>query len=731
MSGSNTLTRRRFLEVTALVGGGLVVGCQIGKNAGANSQTTGGTGSVFATGTAGVSSDSAFAPNAWISIGRDGAITFICPRNEMGQDVHTSLAMLLAEELEVDPREVTVVQAPVDPAFTNALLGGQLTGGSTSVRDAWEPLRRGGATARTLLVAAAAARWNVPAAQCRAEGGTVRHPSHGSLRYAELAEAASRLPVPAAADVALKPASQFRVIGKPLPRLDGADKARGKARYGIDATRPGMLYAALAPCPVIGGKVVSFDASKAKSRAGVRAVVDIGEGVAVVADHYFTAKSALADLDVQWDEGPAASLDSGAIVAALEHAVGTPGAVVRQAGDANATLARGMAISARYSTQLLAHMTLEPPNCLALVGPDGVDVWASTQIPQGAHAIAAEAAGVAPERVRIHAQPIGGGFGRRLDYDFVGQAVAIAKAVPGTPVKLIWSREDDVSHDFYRPPSLHVLRGSVAKGRVNAFEHKLISPSVTARLFPGFVKDGIDPFMTEGTADFSYSIPNLDLRSVIQEVGLRVGYWRSVSHAQNAFAIECFLDELAHSEGLDPVAFRLGMLEALPRQAAVLERVAKESGYTATPPRGRAYGVASMQCYGSHVALIAELSGTPEALKIEGLHFALDCGIAIHPDQVVAQIEGAAVTGLMGALRSKVTLAKGRVEQSNFDTFPIPRIREVPPIHVTRIESGEAPGGIGEVGTPLVAPAIANAVFALTSRRIRSLPLEDGGVRFV
>lgn len=734
MSDATALTRRRFLEVASVVGGGLVVGCQIGKNAGpaaANAGAAQAAGSEGAAAIAATPGDALFKPNAWIEIGRDGAITLTCPRNEMGQDVHTALAMLLAEELEVDPREVRVVQAPVDPgAYLNSLIGAQITGGSTSIRDAWEPLRRGGATARTLLVSAAAARWNVPAAECRAEGGRVHHAKLGSLRYAELADDAARVPVPDPKTIALKPASAFRVIGKPLPRLDGADKARGKTRYGIDVALPGMLHAALVQCPVMGGTVVSFDAEAPKKRAGVRAVVDLGEGVAVIADRYPTAKAALADLAIEWNEGPGAAVDDGTIRAALEHAAGIPGAVVQKVGDSNSALARSMAISARYSTQLLAHATLEPQNCVARVDADGVEVWASTQFPQGAQAIAAEAAGVAPERVRVHAQSIGGGFGRRLDVDFVGQAVKIAKAVPGTPIKLVWSREDDVTHDFYRPPSLHLVRGSVVDGRVDAFEHKLISPSVTARAFPGVVKNGLDPFMTEGTADFSYTIPNLELRTVIQEVGVRVGYWRSVSHAQNAFAIECFLDELAHSARRDPVEFRLALLGALPRQAAVLARAAKDAGYSASPSEGRAFGVASMQCYGSHVALIATLSGRPDALKIEALHFALDCGIAVHPDQVEAQIVGAAVTGLLGALRAKVTIAKGRVEQSNFDDFPIPRMYEVPPIHVSRIESDESPGGIGEVGTPLVAPAIANAIFALTSRRLRSLPLEEGGVRF-
>lgn len=723
MSEHPGLSRRRFLEVSAAVGGGLLVGCRLGS--GPADEPTADTSD-----TSDTSAGPPFAPNAWVAISPDGGITLTCHRNEMGQDVHTSLAMLLAEELEVDPRDVTIVQAPADAdAYTNALLGAQITGGSTSVRDAWEPLRRAGATAREMLIAAAAARWDVSPSECRAEGGRVRHAREGELRYAALATAAAAQPVPE--DVALKAVADFRVIGSGLDRLDAADKARGRTTYGIDVTQPDMLHAALVACPVIGGRVVSFDAEAPRKRAGVRAVVDLGEGVAVVADHWHTAQAALADLDVKWDEGPGAGLDDAAIRATLERGAQEPGAVVRQAGDAAGVLDRGPALEARYTTQLLAHMTLEPQNALARVGPEGVDVWASTQFSQGAQAVAAEAADVEPSRVRIHAQMLGGGFGRRLDVDFVEQAVKIAKAVPGRPVKLIWSREEDVTHDFYRPPSLHVLRGAVAKGRVSAFEHKLVSPSVTARLFPVFVNEGLDPFMTEGTADFSYEIPNLALRTVIQEVGLRVGYWRSVSHAQNAFAIEGFLDELAHAGDHDPVAFRLAMSDALPRQAAVLRRAAQDAGYQRRPAGGRAFGVASMQCYGSHVALVATVSGKHDALRLESLHFAVDCGVAIHPDQVIAQIESGAITGLIGAIRAKITLKDGRVQQQNFDSFPIPRMSEVPPIHVTRLDSDAAPGGIGEVGTPLVAPAIANAVFALTGQRIRSLPLEDAGVRFI
>ena len=702
--------RRQFLKVSVLAGGGLMLGVEFARPR-AN-------GAAIAT----------FKPNAWISVHPDGRVALICPRNEMGQDVHTSLTMLLAEELAIDPHQVAIEQAPPDYVYLNKLMGSQITGGSTSIRDAWEPLRTAGATARVLLVSAAAARWKVPAAECRAASGCVLH-GDKSLPYGALTAAAARLPLPT--DVRLKAAGEFTLIGKALPRLDGPDKARGRTIFGIDVRQPGMVYAALATCPVLGGRVLSFDATAAQKRPGVRQVVDIGEGVAVIADHYWIARSALADVAIRWDEGPGATLNTAALYATLDQAKEHPGAVVKQIGDAAGVLSKATPIEARYTSQMLAHVTLEPPNCLALVSSRGVDVWASTQFPQGAQAIAAQRAAVQPRQVRVHPQFIGGGFGRRLDVDFIGQAVAIAKAMPGTPVQLIWTREDDVSHDFYRPPSLHVLSAALESGRIAAFAYKMISPSITNRMFPGAVKDGIDGFMTEGLVNFRYDIPNLELRTVIQEVGIRVGYWRSVSNALNAFAVESFVDELAHAAGKDPVEFRSAMLDRDPRQRAVLERAAKESGYQAAPTPGHAFGVASLECYDTRIALIAEISGTADHAKLEKLTYALDCGVAVHPDQVVAQIESGAVTGLINALRSKVTISNGRVEQSNFDSFRIPRMPEVPPIEVTLLPSDATPGGIGEAGVPLIAPAIANALFALTGKRIRALPLEDAGVTFV
>jgi len=709
MSTQFDSSRRTFLKVSALAGGGMILGLRLGRPEEA------------------AAAPAAFEPNAWVTVYPDGAVSLVCPRNEMGQDVYTSLIMLLAEELAVDPRQVKVEEAAANPVYINRLMGAQITGGSTSVRDAWDSLRQAGATARMMLVNAAAAQWSVPAAECRAENGQVIHGSK-TLSYAALADAAARQPLPK--DVALKPASEFSVIGKPLPRLDGAGKARGQTVFGIDVKQPGMVYAALAQCPVLGGKVASFDAGAAQKRPGVRKVVDIGEGVAVIADHYWEARSALAEVKIQWDDGPAARLDTKAIYATLERSKDKPGTIIKQAGDATAALAKAKPVTARYNSQMLAHVALEPLNCLALVSASGVDVWVSTQHPQAAQATAAQAAGVEPQQVRIHAQLIGGGFGRRLDVDFIRQAVAIAKVVPGTPVKLIWTREDDVTHDFPRPPSLHLLHAALDGGRVAAFTHKMISPSITARMFPSAVKDGNDYFMIEGVIDFTYDIPNLDMRTVIQEIGIPVGYWRSVSNALNAFAIESFVDELAHAARRDPVEFRLAMLDKQPRQRAVLERAAKDAGFKARAHKGRAFGVASMQCYDTHIAMVAELTGHAKKVHLEKLTIACDCGIAVHPDQVLAQLQGGAVTGLINAVRSKVTIERGRIQQSNFDTFPIPRMPQVPPIEIAMISSTERPGGMGEAGVPLVAPAIANALFALTGKRVRALPLEDAGVSF-
>jgi CO/xanthine dehydrogenase Mo-binding subunit len=578
-----------------------------------------------------------------------------------------------------------------------------------------------------MLAGAAAAIWNVHASDVRVENGYLVAGSNRAS-YGELAADAAKQPVPE--KVTLKSNDKFRIIGKELPRLDGADKARGKTVFGIDYAQPGMVYAALAQCPVIGGKVASFVQTPVK-RAGVHKVVNIGEGVAVIADHYWIARAALGDVKITWDEGPNAGVDSAGIWKKLQAAKGRDGFVAKKKGDVAAAFARARPIEATYQCQMLSHATLEPQNCMARVTPDGVDVWASMQFPQGAQGTAAAVAGVKPEQVRVWPQFIGGGFGRRIENDFVAQAVAIAKEMPGTPVKLIWTRPDDMQHDYYRPPSLHVLKGAVADGGIVALSTKMVSPSITARAFPPFVKDGNDPFMTEGLANFTYDIPNFELRSVIEEVGVRVGYWRSVSNALNAFATESFVDELARSAKRDPVMFRTAMLEGMPAQRAVVERAAVLSGYSASPGKGRGFGIASMECYDTHAAVVCEVEAKGNKVKIKQITVVADCGLAVHPDQAVAQLEGGVVTGLMGTLRSKITFKSGRVEQANFDGFRLPRMTDVPPIKVELITKGTKPAGLGEVGVPLVAPALANAVFAATGKRIRTLPLEDGGVTFI
>ncbi len=704
---TSQVTRRDFLKVSAVAGGGMMIGFHLGE---ANAQAV-----------------AEFKPNAWITVGPTGAVTMTCGRSEMGQDVYTSLSMLLAEELAVDPRRVKVLHAPADPAYVNTAIGAQITGGSTSVREGWEPLRKAGATAREMLIAAAAAKWGVSPGDCRAENGVVTHGPH-SAPYGSLTAAAAKLTPPA--NVTLKDPARFTVIGKPLARLDGSDKARGRATYGLDVKIPGMLYAAIAPCPVIGGKVVSFDAAAVSKRPGVRAVVDIGDAVAVVATHYWTARQAADALQIQWDEGSGASLDTAGFFRTLEAARGKSGFVAKQAGNVATALGSG-AIDAEYRCQMLSHATLEPQNCTARVTATGVDVWASVQFPEGARGTAAAVAGLKPEQVQVHCQFIGGGFGRRLENDYVAQAVMIAKAVPGTAVQMIWTRPQDMHNDFYRPPSLHLMRGAVADGRLVALSATLVSPSITARAFPSFVQNGNDPFMTEGLVNLTYDIPNVELRTIIEEVGIRMGFWRSVSHALNAFAVESFMDELALAAHQDPLAFRLALLGKLPRQRAVLERAARTAGYSATPGSGRAFGIAAMECYETNAAVVCEVSGTAERIKLEKITIAADCGIAVHPDQVIAQLQGGVVTGLIQTLRSRITVRNGRVEQSNFHDFQLPRMNEVPPVQVELVQSGGKPGGIGEVGVPLVAPAVANAVYALTQMRIRSTPLEDGGVRFV
>ncbi len=670
-------------------------------------------------------------PNAWVKISTDNTVTIICHRAEMGQGTYTSMPMLVAEELEVNLNMVKIEMAPAAPVYINSLLGGQLTGGSTSVRDAWVGLRQAGAQARMMLISAAAKEWNVPESDCRAENGMVISSKGKKLWYGQLAEKAAALPVPK--DPPLKDPKNFKIVGKPVKRLDTMAKVTGKAGYGIDVELPGMLIASLAQCPVLGGKPVSVDDAKAKSMPGVKAVVKIDDGVAVVADSYWQAKVARDTLNITWDNGVGAKLSSASISQSLKDALSKPTASVKKAGDADASLAAATKkLEASYELPFLAHATMEPMNFTADVRKDGCDLYGPTQFPQLAEGVAMQITGFPKEKVNVHTTFLGGGFGRRIDVDFIVQAVQISKAV-GKPVKLIWSREDDMTHDFYRPVSLTTMSAVLDNdGMPTAMKFKLTSPSVTARLFPPVVQKGIDPFMTEASVT-GYNISNMTVESTIHDTGVRVGYWRSVSHALNAFANESFIDEMAAVSKQDPVAFRMKLLNGADaaRFRNVLGIATKNAGWVTGGKlsNGRIQGVALMEGYGTYVAQVSEISITNGEIKVHKVTVAVDCGMMVNPDIVKAQVESSVIFGLSAALLSKITFKDGAVEQSNFHNYPVMRMSEAPAVSVHLVTSTEKPGGIGEPVTATCGPSIANAVFAATGKRIRKMPILAADVK--
>lgn len=710
-----TMHRRGFLTGALAVSGGLVLAVSL-PGCGRKPAATGPAAPVDL--------------NAWLQVGTDGTVRFWCDRSEMGQGVYTALPMLIAEELGVAPETIRVEFAPAGEQFTNNLLGTQITGGSTSVRDAWVKLRTAGAQAREMLVAAAAATWGVAPEDCRVEDGTVVGPAGDRLPYAAIAEAAGRLPVPQ--DVALKPASAFTVIGRPRRRLDTGAKVDGSAVYGIDVKLDGLLYGALAQSPTLGGRVRSFDATAAKAMPGVRDVVQTSTGIVVVANSWWRARKARDALQIDWDPGPNAALDTAAVMRGLRAAASAEGQVARNDGDAPAALAAarrgaGRLVTAEYELPLLAHATLEPQNCTAVVTAEGCDVYVPTQTQLIARATAAAAAGLPPEKVRVHTTFLGGGFGRRLEVDFIPAAVEASKAL-GVPVKVLWTREDDTTHDAYRPPAFNRVSAVLgADGRPSAWHLHLTSPSITARMFPAVVENAVDPFAIEAATNYPYAVPNVRVTYNRHEIGIDVGYWRSVSHALNCFVAESFMDELAAAAGEDPVAYRLALLDRQPRFAAVLRRVADEAGW-ATPPAGHSLGVALMEGYGTYMAMVADVTVEDGRLKVHALHCALDCGQAVNPDIVVAQVESSVVFGLSAALWGRVELKNGQVQQRNFDTYRVLRLPELPRIATYMLDSAAEPGGIGEPATALVAPAVANAVYRATQRRLRSLPLSLHGL---
>jgi len=658
--------------------------------------------------------------NAWVQITPDNQITLICARSEMGQDVYTSMPALLAEELNVPLSMVKVQIAGVAPVYINALLGGQITGGSSSVREAFDKLRIAGAGTRSVLVQAAANRWSVPASACKAMNGKVSHAGGKSATYGELAAEAAKLPLPE--KPALKSPANFMVIGKEsMRRLDTPAKVSGTAVFGIDVKIPGMAIASLAQCPVIGGTPKSVDSSDAMKVSGVIKVVQISDGVAVLAKDFYAARKGRDALKITWNEGAGASISNAGMRKQLESGLTKPGAVIQAKGDASTALANGKQLSAQYFMPYLAHSTMEPVNCSAVVADGKCRVIGPIQFQQGAQAVAAVATGLKPEDVTIETTFLGGGFGRKLELDFIRQAAEIAKA-SGMPVKMLWTKEDDITHDFYRPMSVHQMDASLSTdGKISALKTKMVSQSVTARAFPAFVKDGNDPFMVEGSANLTYEIPNLEVRNVIEDSGIRVGYWRSVSNTLNAFAVESFMDEAAKAAGKDPVAFRLSALSKEPRAAAVLKLAAQKSGYQAGSKR---FGVAQMECYGTYSACVVELDPYAASTLVKKITFVSDCGITIHPDQARAQLTGGILYGLGAALYDEITIEQGRVQQSNFNNYPSIRMNQAPVVEVHLVASQEKPGGLGEVGVPLVAPALVNAIAAATGKRIRELPIK-------
>ena len=704
---TTTLSRRDFLRAGAVAGAGLTLAIHL---PGCSSS-------------AGKTAVAPFQPNAWIRVGGDGMVNLIVDRSEMGQGVMTALPMLLAEELDVPWESISIEQAPAGKEYVNPDFGIQGTGGSSSIHAAWKPLREAGAKARLMLMTAAANAWGVPVADCSTEPGKVVHAgSRRKIAYAELVESATAIPVPAT--VTLKDPKSYRYIGTPMPRLDTPDKVRGKAGFGMDVQVPGLLVAVVARCPVFGGTAKSWDEAAARQVPGVRQVVRISSGVAVVADGYWAASKGRAALAVVWDEGPNAGLGTQAIRKQLAGMASQPGIVARKQG----TPAHGREVSATYEVPYLAHACMEPMNATAHVEANRCTVWAPTQFqlgnPQmpGAHELVAKLSGVAPEQVVIHTTLLGGGFGRRFFNDFIAEAVETSKAV-GAPVKVIWSREDDIQHDHYRPPVHAVYRAQLdSQGVPVGFASHIVAPSINAAAL-GAPRDKLDTNTVDGVANLPYDIPNVSVDAVNADSAVPLGFWRSVGASHNGFMLESFMDELALVAGQDPVAFRRGLLSKQPRHRAVLDLVAEKSGWGTPAPQGRGRGVAILESFSSIVAEVAEVSLNPDrTVRVDRVVAAVDCGTVVNPDIVKAQIEGAIVYGLTAALYGEITVEKGRVVQSNFHDYPLLRMREMPVVEVHLVPSTEPPTGIGEPGTPPIAAAVANAVFALTKQRIRQLP---------
>jgi len=706
-------SRREFLKTGALISGGLVIGFVVpGAKRFAVAQPRPGR---------------PFVPNAFLRVGSDDTVTVLLAHSEMGQGIWTALPMLIAEELDADWSKIKVEHADAAPVYAHTAFGIQMTGGSTSTWSEFDRYRQAGATARALLVLAAAQRFGVKPADCRTENGVVIA-GNQRARYGELAAAAAQLPPPKTAP--LKDPKDWKLIGKPTKRLDTPEKITGRAQFGMDVRFPGLLVAVVARPPVFGGKVRSFDATAAKAIPGVRKVVLVPTGVAVVADHFWAAKLGRDALKIEWDLGPNAGLDSTALREQFRKLAGTTGTPAAEAGNVADALGKAAkTIEAEYAVPYLAHAPMEPENCTVRIGPGKCEIWTGTQFQTLDQRLAAQITGLKPEQVAVHTTFLGGGFGRRANptSDFVSEAVHVAKAA-NAPVKTVWTREDDVHGGYYRPAYLHRARiGLGADGLPVAWRHTVVGQSILVGtpFEPFMVKNGIDATSVEGVSDSPYlkEIPHhrLDLHS--PKVGIPVLWWRSVGNSHTAFVMESLIDELAQAAGKDPVEYRRALLKKHARHLGVMNLAVEKAGWGQGPPKGRARGVAVHESFGSFVAQVAEVSVEDGRIRVHRVVCAIDCGIAVNPETIAAQMESGIAFGLSAALHSALHIKDGRVQESNYHDYRVLRMNEMPVVEVHIVPSTEKPGGVGEVGVPPIAPAVANAVAVLTGQRLRELPL--------
>lgn len=707
---TNSVSRRAFLKTAAIAGGGLVIAFRFGSR--------------LAAAEAGAT---ALVPNAFLRIAPSGAITIIAKHSEMGQGVYTSLAMCVAEELDADWTKISVEAAPAAPAYANMAFGLQGTGGSTSTLESYEQMRHAGATARTMLVQAAAQKWGIDAAALRTENGVVIAADGHRATYGELADAAAKLTAPT--EVKLKDAAQFKIIGQPTKRVDSVEKVTGRGVFGLDVKVPGALTAVIARPPVFGAKVKSFDDTAAKKIAGVKQVVAVPSGVAVLADGVWAAKQGREALKIEWDSGALAALDSAQQGADYAVLATQPGTTARKDGDAAAAFASAATkIEGTFDLPYLAHAAMEPLNATAHVRADGVEIWAPTQF-QGVDVLnAARVAGVTPDKVTIHTTLLGGGFGRKANpaSDFIVEAVEVSKAT-GIPVRVVWLREDDMRGGYYRPRTLVTAKlGLDAAGKLVSWENQIVSQSIAkgTPMEQMMIKDGVDATQVEGLADLPYAVANVRVDWHMAPAGVPVLWWRSVGHSFTAFVKETLIDDAARAAKRDPIDYRIELLAAQPRQVAILKLLREKSNW-GRAPSGRAQGVAIHESFGSIVGEVAEISiNKAGVLTVHKVTVVVDCGTAVNPAGVRAQMMSAVVYGLSAALYGKITFKNGQVEQSNFNNYQVVRLPGAPIVETHILNSGAAMGGIGEPGTPPIAPAVGNAILAATGRRLRSLPFK-------